>query len=232
MNVVVDLVGDAVILQSGTEPMLYNPPAFKVEDRETLHEHIRQAGLATLVTNGVQGPMVSHVPLLLDAEAGEHGMLLGHMAKANPHWQSGDLNLDALAVFHGPDAYITPSWYASKQEHGRVVPTWNYAVVHARGRLTYFEDAARLRNAVERLTDRHEGKFAAPWAVSDAPDRFVEGQLKAIIGFELEITSLEGKHKVSQNRNDADRSGVVDGLGEAGDVAMQTLVKGAMTKAD
>lgn len=212
--------------------MLYNPPAFRVEDRNVLHGHIRQAGIATLVTNGAEGPLVSHVPLLLDADAGEQGTLLGHMAKANPHWTNGDFDLDALAVFHGPEAYITPSWYASKQEHGRVVPTWNYAVVHARGRLSFFEDAARLREAVERLTDRHEAQFEVPWAVSDAPDRFVEGQLRAIVGFELEITHLEGKHKVSQNRNDADREGVVAGLGEAGDAAMQTLVKGAMAKSD
>lgn len=216
--------------------MLYNPPAFKVEDLDTLHRHIRQAGIATLVTNGPEGPLVSHIPLLLDTGKGAHGTLIGHMAKANPHWTNGDLELDALAVFHGPDAYITPSWYASKREHGRVVPTWNYAVVHARGRLAFFDEPERLRTVVERLTERNEAKLAketgtplTPWAVSDAPARFIEGQLKAIVGLEIEITHLQGKHKMSQNRSEADRLGVAAGLGETGDVATQTLVKDAMT---
>lgn len=211
--------------------MLYNPPAFRVEDTELLHAHIDQTGLAMLVTNGAEGPLVSHVPLLLDRSKGANGTLLGHMAKANPHWTAGDFGVDAVAVFPGADAYITPSWYAGKQEHGRVVPTWNYAVVHARGRLQFFEDAARLREAVERLTNRHESKRDAPWAVSDAPDRFVESQLKAIVGFELEIASLEGKHKVSQNRTMPDRAGVVAGLGAEGDDVMQGLVKAAMDEA-
>ena len=138
--------------------MLYNPPAFRVEERGILHAQIAATGLAMLVTNGPQGPLVSHVPLLLDAGKGEHGTLLGHMARANPQWQESDFSVEALAVFQGPDAYITPSWYASKREHGRVVPTWNYAVVHARGRLTFFEDAATLLGAVTRLTEQHEGQ--------------------------------------------------------------------------
>ena len=135
----------------------------------------------------------------------------------------------ALAVFPGPDAYITPSWYPSKQEHGRVVPTWNYTVVHARGRVRFIEDADWLRNNVSQLTDKFEGRRAEPWAVSDAPDRFIDMQLKAIVGFELEIASLEGKRKVSQNREAADRAGVVAGLdAEAGGAVMRGLVKAAM----
>ena len=214
--------------------MLYNPPAFRVEDRDILHDHVEQAKLATLITNGPDGPLVSHVPLLLDRGSGalgDNGTLIGHMARANPHWQTGDLARDALAVFHGPDAYITPSWYASKQDHGRVVPTWNYAVVHARGRLTFFEDPAAVLAAVERLTNHHEGKRAKPWAVSDAPARYVESQLKAIVSFELQITHLEGKHKISQNRPAADRAGVAQGLGEDGETAMQALVQGAIDTA-
>ena len=210
--------------------MLYNPPAFRVEDRDILHDHVERAKLATLITNGPDGPLVSHVPLLLDHAKGPHGTLIGHMARANPHWQTGDLTRDALAVFHGPDAYITPSWYASKQEHGRVVPTWNYAMVHARGRLQIHDDASAVRAAVERLTDHHEGKRAAPWAVSDAPERYVESQLRAIVGFDLEITQLEGKHKVSQNRPSEDVAGVITGLGEDGEIAMQALVQAAAAK--
>lgn len=212
--------------------MLYNPPAFKVEDLEILHGHILQSGLATLVTNGPDGPLVSHVPLLLEPDAGYQGRLIGHMARANPHWQAGDFSRDALVIFHGPDAYITPSWYASKKEHGRVVPTWNYAVVHARGRLQFHEEANWVHAAVEKLTDAHEGKRTEPWAVSDAPERFVESQLRAIVGFEIEITHLVGKHKVSQNRTPQDVAGVTEGLGEDGEHAMQALVRGATAKGD
>jgi transcriptional regulator len=208
--------------------MLYNPPAFRVEDRDIVQAHIEQTGLAMLITNGGDGPLVSHVPLLLDRKRGTHGTLLGHMAKANPQWQSGDLSVDAVAVFPGPDAYISPSWYASKQEHGRVVPTWNYAVIHARGRLQFFDDPAWILEAVERLTRRHEAARAEPWAVSDAPEPFVQSQLTAIVGLELEITSLEGKRKVSQNRDNADREGVIKGLGENGDETMQALVRAEM----
>jgi transcriptional regulator len=208
--------------------MLYNPPAFRVEDRDIVQAHIEQTGLAMLITNGGDGPLVSHVPLLLDRKRGTHGTLLGHMAKANPQWQSGDLSVDAVAVFPGPDAYISPSWYASKQEHGRVVPTWNYAVIHARGRLQFFDDPAWILEAVERLTRRHEAARAEPWAVSDAPEPFVQSQLTAIVGLELEITSLEGKRKVSQNRENADREGVIKGLGENGDETMQALVRAEM----
>jgi transcriptional regulator len=210
--------------------MLYNPPAFKVEDLEQIHAHIDQTGLAMLITNGPQGPIVSHVPLLLDRAKGSNGTLIGHMARANPHWQSGDLRLDAVAVFPGPDAYISPSWYASKREHGRVVPTWNYAVVHARGSLEVFEDAERLHEVVSRLTDYHEKGLPAPWAVSDAPDKFIEAQLRGIVGFELAISHLEGKHKVSQNRTPEDRQGVVKGLAGQGDAAMQNLVQAAIDK--
>jgi len=208
--------------------MLYNPPAFRVEDRDIVQAHIEQTGLAMLITKGGDGPLVSHVPLLLDRKRGTHGTLLGHMAKANPQWQSGDLSVDAVAVFPGPDAYISPSWYASKQEHGRVVPTWNYSVIHARGRLQFFDDPAWILEAVERLTRRHEAARAEPWAVSDAPEPFVQSQLTAIVGLELEITSLEGKRKVSQNRDNADREGVIKGLGENGDETIQALVRAEM----
>ncbi len=203
--------------------MLYNPPAFKVEDRETLHTHIRQAGIATLVTNGSEGPLVSHVPLIFDAEKGEHGTLLGHMAKANPHWQSGDMSLDALAIFHGPDAYISPSWYPSKQEHGRVVPTWNYAVVHAEGVPKVIDDAAWLLHHVSELTDTHEKEYSIPWQVADAPADYIEKLCSAIVGIEIPIAKLTGKWKLGQNRSEADKLGMVGGLTESETTQAQGL---------
>ena len=211
--------------------MLYCPPAFRIEERDDIHAHIEAAGLAMLITNGGDGPLVSHVPMVLDRGRGENGVLAGHLARANGHWQAGAADLPALAVFPGPDAYITPSWYPSKQEHGRVVPTWNYTVVHARGPVRFIEDADWLRQNVSQLTERQERARAEPWAVSDAPDRFIDMQLKAIVGFELEIATLEGKRKVSQNREAEDRAGVVAGLeAEAGGGAMRDLVKAAMAK--
>lgn len=192
--------------------MVYTPTHFAVEDREVLFDHIERTGLALLIGVGAEGPLASHAPMLLERDQGANGRLVGHLAKANPHWQEALGDKPALAVFQGPDAYITPSWYASKQEHGRVVPTWNYAVVHARGPITFFEDRDRLHDVVSRLTDFHERRRAEPWAVTDAPERFVEAQLRGIVGFVLEIETLTGKYKMSQNRPAEDRDGVVAGL--------------------
>lgn len=192
--------------------MLYIPPAFKVEDLDTLYAHIDATGLATLTTVGDDGPIVSHVPLFLDRERGPYGTLVGHLARANPQVKQSRLDVPAVAVFQGPDAYISPGWYAAKREHGRVVPTWNYAVVHARGKLTVFEDRERLKAAVDRLTSIHEARFAKPWSTSDALSDYIAAQLKGIVGIELQIEVLEGKHKLGQNRSEADRQGVIDGL--------------------
>jgi len=192
--------------------MVYNPPAFREQDLASLHEHITAVGLATLVTVGDDGPLVSHMPFLLDARSGRYGELAGHLARANPQWSASDFSKPALAIFMGADAYVSPSWYPSKQEHGRVVPTWNYATVHARGKLEIYDDPKRLAAHVARLTARHEGRFAAPWQVGDAPDDYVQSQLKGIVGIVLKIEVLEGKMKLSQNRPVADRRGVVDAL--------------------
>jgi transcriptional regulator len=192
--------------------MLYVPPAHREQDLATLHAHIAATGLATLVTVGEDGPLVSHLPLLLDPTAGRYGELTGHLARANPQWRTSDLRKPALAIFMGPDAYVSPSWYPAKQEHGRVVPTWNYSTVHARGTLEVFDDPQRLAALVTRLTDLHEGRFAAPWKVTDAPADYLQKQLHAIVGFVLKIESLDGKLKLSQNRSMADRRGVVAGL--------------------
>ncbi|MBZ9815039.1 FMN-binding negative transcriptional regulator [Mesorhizobium sp. CA7] len=190
---------------------MYTPPAFRDDDQESLMATIRAARLAILVTATADGPLATHLPLLLDENEGEHGVIYGHVAKANPQWHVPPLG-NGLAIFMGPDAYVTPAWYQTKQETGKVVPTWNYVAVHAHGPIEFFEDADRLLEVVTRLTNLHEGERAAPWAVSDAPADFIQSQLKGIVGLRMAITKLEGKRKMSQNRNAADRAGVVSGL--------------------
>jgi transcriptional regulator len=202
---------------------MYVPPHFKETDLATLHEAICTAGLPTLVSLGSDGLIASHVPMLLDADAGPNGTLIGHLAKANPQAREAAIG-QAMAIFKGPDAYITPSWYETKRETGKVVPTWNYVAIHAYGPLELFEDAEPLLEVVTRLTNRHEGTRAAPWAVSDAPADFIRAQLKGIVGFRLPIARLDGKVKMSQNRTPADRAGVVDGLREGGRDEVAALV--------
>lgn len=208
--------------------MLYMPPAFKVEDLGILQDHIERTGLATLITGGRDGPIISHVPLFLNRGTDGMGILTGHLARANPQVKHSDLHQKAVAVFQGPEAYISPSWYASKREHGRVVPTWNYAVVHARGTLTFFDEPERLHAAVERLTAIHEARFAKPWTTGDAPREFIAAQLRGIIGISITIESLEGKYKLSQNRPVTDQDGVREGLdaiGEPGPSAASDLMR-------
>ncbi len=203
---------------------MYTPPQFREESLPAIHAAMRAVRLANLVT---ASPLVATpLPMMLDAAEGPFGTLYAHVAKANPQWHTG-AGQDALVIFQGPDAYITPSWYASKREHGRVVPTWNYVAVHAYGPLEVFDDAARLHEVVDRLTQHHERPRAERWAVSDAPAAFIASQLKGIVGLRLPIARLEGKVKASQNRSAADRAGVVAGLGEsadAGDLAIRALV--------
>ncbi|MGY2048713.1 FMN-binding negative transcriptional regulator [Methylobacterium sp. JK268] len=193
---------------------MYMPPAFRDDDRESLRATIRASRLANLVTATAEGPLVTPLPLFLAEDEGEHGVLYGHVAKANPHWRVPAIG-EALAIFMGPDAYVTPAWYATKQETGKVVPTWNYVTVHAHGPVEFFHDADRLLAVVTRLTNLHEGERQAPWAVGDAPPDFVAAQLRGIVGLRLPITRLEGKRKMSQNRTATDRAGVVAGLAES-----------------
>lgn len=203
---------------------MYIPPAFRADDRQMLNELMRAVRLCNLVTATAEGPLATPLPLVLAADEGEQGVLYGHLAKANAQWKTPVIG-EALALFMGPDAYVTPSWYASKAEHGKVVPTWNYDAVHAYGPVEFFEDEARLLDAVTRLTALHEGGRAAPWQVSDAPEAFVRSQLRGIVGLRLPITRLEGKRKMSQNRSAADRAGVAKGLAES-DRPMDRLVAG------
>lgn len=198
--------------QPATRTMLYIPPAFRESEREQLHAQIAACGLATLVTVGAQGPLVSHIPMLFDPARGPQGVVEGHLARGNRQWIDSDLGLPAVAQFMGADAYVSPSWYASKREHGRVVPTWNYSVVCVRGRLEIFDDPAELRDQVTRLTDRFERRFDAPWQVGDAPEDYLARQIKGIVGVRLHVESIEGKAKLSQNRPEADRTGVAAAL--------------------
>ncbi|CAN7195351.1 FMN-binding negative transcriptional regulator [Bosea sp. LjRoot9] len=190
---------------------MYTPPAFRDDDRDSIHATIRAARLANFVTATPDGVLATPLPLYLDENEGEHGVLYGHLAKANPQWRT-PVTGDGLAIFMGPDAYITPSWYATKQETGKVVPTWNYVAVHAYGPVEFFDDSTRLLAAVTRLTGIHEGERTAPWAVSDAPPDFIQAQLRGIVGIRMPITRLEGKRKMSQNRPEADRANVAAGL--------------------
>lgn len=195
---------------------VYTPPAFRDDDRDRIHAAIQAARLATLVTATQEGPVGTPLPLMLEPGEGEHGTLYGHVAKANPQWRLPPIG-PALAIFMGPDAYVSPGWYPTKQEHGKVVPTWNYVAVHAYGEPEFFEDADRLLDLVTRLTNHHERRRPDPWAVSDAPAPFVAAQLKGIVGFRMPITRLEGKRKLSQNRTEADRNGVALALADSQD---------------
>ena len=191
---------------------MYIPSTFSLSERSDIFDRIRNTGLATFITAGPDGPMVTPLPLLLDESEGEFGTLYGHVARANPHWRSPVIG-DAAALFSGPDAYVSPGWYATKAEHGKVVPTWNYEIIEARGPVEFFDDKARLLDLVSRLTNLHEGKRGMTWRVDDAPAEFIDMQLRAIVGLRLPITSLQGKSKMSQNRNEQDRAGVARGLG-------------------
>ena len=207
---------------------MHNPAAFRVDDVYRMHALVRAHPLATLVVQTADGLQANHLPLLLDV-TGDRQRLRGHVARANPLWRQVGDGCSALAVFHGPQAYISPGWYPSKREHGRVVPTWNYAVVHAHGTLTAIDDAGWLRDLVGALTDTHEAQRPEPWVVSDAPDAFVEKMVGAVVGIELDVTRLEGKWKMSQNRAAIDRDGVVSGLqaeGGTGGAAVAAQVAG------
>lgn len=203
---------------------MYIPPAFAANDVGELHALIREAGLATLVTLTDQGLIASHVPLLLDPEPAPFGTLVGHLARPNPQVKESRADVQALAIFQGVDAYVTPNWYATKRQTGKVVPTWNYVAIHAYGALRFFEDPDRLLEVVTRLTQHHEAARPAPWAVADAPAEFIAGMLRGITGFTLPIARLEGKRKMSQNRPPADRDGVITGLQEEGRPEVAQLV--------
>jgi transcriptional regulator len=203
---------------------MYLPNSFAERDLPTLFAFMEAHPLATLVTTSATGLFATHLPLIVDRSAGPMGTLFGHVARANPHSRYVTDGADeALVIFTGPDAYITPEWYRTKQETGRVVPTWNYIAVHAYGTLQLRDDPSFLRPHLEALTRQHEGRRPTPWEVSDAPADYIDQQLKAIVGVEFQIKRLEGKWKMSQNRVAADIEGVIDGL-SASDAAQDQAV--------
>ena len=208
---------------------MYVPAHFNEDRIDMLHDLIRANGFATLVSMTADGMIASHAPMMLDPDPAPYGTLIGHLAKANPHAGSADSGVQTLFIFQGPDGYITPSYYAAKQEHGKVVPTWNFTAIHAYGTLEVFDDPVRLLQVVTRLTDLHEIPRVRPWAVSDAPADFVQGMLAGIVGIRMPIVRLEGKVKMSQNRPAADQTGVVEGLRQDGQAMLAEAVQHATT---
>jgi len=194
---------------------MYVPEHFREDRPDVLHEAVRRIGFATLITQGLEA---NHLPMLL-----ENGVLRGHVARANPVWKAGAG--DALAIFLGPHAYVSPNWYPSKAETGKAVPTWNYITVHARGHIDWVQDPDWLRAHVSALSETHEAGREQPWKITDAPVSYVDGLVRAIVGFELTISKLEGKYKLSQNRDAADHDGAREGLMRDGRDELARLMK-------
>lgn len=208
---------------------MYVPQHFAVTDSDTV-ALLESHGAADLITATGDGLLATLLPFVFDATVGEKGTLLGHVARNNEQWRQppvGPPEANAMVIVRGPDAYVSPSWYATKADHGRVVPTWNYITAHVYGRLVIHDDPVWLEALVRRLTDRHEAGFEQPWTVDDAPRRFIDGQLRAIVGVEVVISRIEAKFKLSQNRPPADIDGVVAGLQQRGDDASAAAVQGA-----
>ncbi|MGC9270043.1 FMN-binding negative transcriptional regulator [Acidiphilium sp.] len=236
---------------------MYTPPAHVEDDPAILAAIMRAARLPILVSGGAGGIEATHLPLTHQPDPAPHGRLIGHLARGNPQWRSlrddagrentgrestgrentgrestGREGANAMAIFQAHDFYVSPNWYETKRETGKVVPTWNYEAVHAYGTIEIIEDATRLRAIVEALTDHHEASQPKPWQVSDAPDDYIASQLKGIVGVVMTITRLIGKRKLSQNRPLADRQGVIAGLTAAGDAPSAALMRSLNPPAD
>lgn len=207
---------------------MYTPPHFAAGN-QTLANLLSNMGAADLVTVTEDGLTASYIPLVYDPARGEHGSLVGHFARENDQWKRPPLG-DALVIVHGENGYVTPSWYASKAEHGRVVPTWNYVTAHIYGQLIVHDDPAWVQALVRRLTERHEGEREHPWSVDDAPAEFIAGRLRDIVGVEVLISRIEAKAKLSQNRPAADVEGVVDGLEHDGAHRLAQAVRDAQAE--
>ena len=195
---------------------MYRPAHFQENDPATLAAFVDTHPLAVLVAAGSSGLVANHIPLLRLQDGGRV-ILRGHVARANDFWKITPAESSVLAIFGGPDRYISPAWYPTKAETGEVVPTWNYLVVHAHGRITFTQDSGWLRTLVEALTNRHEGVRPRPWKVADAPSGYLDKMLRAIVGFEIAVERLEGKFKASQNRTERERAGAIAGLAADGD---------------
>jgi transcriptional regulator len=208
---------------------MYVPAHFDVDDAD-VQDLLANHGAADLVTPTSSGLLATFLPFLYRPNVGERGALLGHVARNNPHWREPAM-AESLVIIRGPDAYVTPSWYAAKAEHGRVVPTWNYVTAHVYGDLIVHDDPGWLESLVRALTDKHEARESVPWSVDDAPPQFIAGQLRAIVGVEVRITRIEAKFKLSQNRPEADRQAVVAGLRARGDASSADVTQAQMSQA-
>ena len=204
---------------------MYLPPHFREDSLDIQHKFMRENPLGLLVTHSAHGLIADAAPFILDEASGEFGTLRAHLSRANPQYKALAEADECIIIFQGPQAYITPTWYETKQETGKVVPTWNYVTVHAWGRPQVMEDPAWLRAQIEALTTQMESGRTKPWAVSDAPEAFVQAQMKGIFGIEIPINRIEGKWKVSQNRPEADRLGVIEGLRAEGQEKMAREVE-------
>lgn len=205
---------------------MYIPKHFDEPSLDVMQALLRDYPLATLVTLSVDGLNANHIPLHWVDDGTEYGCLRGHVARANPMWSDADVerSLDVLAIFQAESAYISPSWYASKQQSGKVVPTWNYAAVHAYGALRVMDDALWIRNQLEEMTAHNETAFPEPWAVSDAPYDFTEQLIEQIVGIEITVSRLSGKWKISQNQSTENQNSVIKGLHQSGKLEMAALV--------
>ena len=206
---------------------MYVPKPFQEHRVDVLHAAMREIGAAAIVGQDANGLVATHAPVELASEPEPFGTIRIHFARANPHARAIKDVQELLLIFQGPQGYITPSWYPSKQMTGKVVPTWNYVAIHAYGKATVFEDAIKLKAHLTALTDRFESGYDLPWKINDAPQKFIDGMCHAIIGFEITIDRIEGKWKASQNKASDDRIGVVNGLRTQGDRAMADLVEAA-----
>jgi transcriptional regulator len=204
---------------------MYVPAHFAAGDLDQIAAFVEQAGAADLVTFDGTRLVASLLPVIWDTSSGEHGRLLGHLALANPQWNSAQSEVPALAIVHGPQAYVSPSWYQSTREHGRSVPTWNYTSVHFTGPVTFHRDAKWLRGIVTALTERYEHDRDHRWRVEDAPAAFIEGQLGGIVGIEMLVTHVEAKDKLSQNRSAADRAAVISALRSESDPGARAIAE-------
>ena len=202
---------------------MYEPPLFRESDEVLCHDLIRARPLGLLISANAGGILANPIPFLLDPHAGERGVLRCHLARANPQWKVFLDPCETLVVFQDHDHYIHPGWYETKRENGKVVPTWNYGIVQIRGKAVVQDDPLWLGKQIRDLTAMMEGRYPAPWAVDDAPEPFIAAQIRGIVGIEITISEMRGKWKVSQNRNDADRQGVIRGLTENGDPEAQAM---------
>jgi transcriptional regulator len=202
---------------------MYIPAHFAASDPEQVAAFVEHVGAADLVTFDGSGLTATLLPIIWDRSGESHGRLVGHLALANPQWSTARPDVPGLAIVHGPEAYISPSWYQLQRQHGRAVPTWNYTTVHFTGPVTFHRDATWLRDIVTRLTHQHEDGRENPWRIQDAPPAYIDGQLRGIVGFEMTVTQIEAKEKLSQNRSQEDRAGVVEGLRESADPGSRAI---------